>query len=183
MSSRARIDDEHVEDLLYCITYPCNPKIPGNTPCYSTSHTSVLDLRWPGIGVHLGELELGLCADTLREGSVADYVAERLSVKPKKKVSFSSRLMFFRFEWVCALGEKTYRSGSYCSKTLRLVWSRMMRALIKPPISRRLALNCDIMQGWFLRFLTDLSGWGCRCSCRFGARRSCGVGVWFPDPD
>lgn len=31
--------------------------------------------------MHLGELELGLCADTLREGSVADYVAERLSFR------------------------------------------------------------------------------------------------------
>ena len=40
-----------------------------------------------------------------------------------------------------------YRCGSYCSKTLRLVWSRTTRVLIKPVISNFFDLNWDIVAG------------------------------------
>lgn len=61
-------------------TNPSNPKVPEHTPRNPTSHTSILDLRRPRVGVHLGELELGLGAHTLWETRIANDITESLSI-------------------------------------------------------------------------------------------------------
>lgn len=58
--------------------HPGNSEVPEHTPRNPTSHTSILDLRRPRVGVHLGELELGLSAHTLRETRVADDITKSL---------------------------------------------------------------------------------------------------------
>lgn len=60
-------------------THPSQSEISENTPRYASGRTSVLDLCGIGVTVHLGELELGLGADTHGERGVADEVAESLS--------------------------------------------------------------------------------------------------------
>ena len=42
-------------------------------------------------------------------------------------------------------GGAAHLSGSNCSKTLRFVWSRMTRVLMKQPRSSFFALNMDIL--------------------------------------
>jgi hypothetical protein len=61
------------------VPYSCDPEVPENTPCHTSCYASVLDLCGAGVGVHLGELQLSLGADTLGQRSVADDVTEGLS--------------------------------------------------------------------------------------------------------
>lgn len=46
--------------------------------------------------MHLGELELGLRADTLGEGRVADHIAECLSVYPTMSIISFELLFWFK---------------------------------------------------------------------------------------
>ena len=59
-------------------TYSCHPKVPEYTPALPTFYASVVDLGAAGIAVHLAELELCLCPGALRQGRIADDVAECL---------------------------------------------------------------------------------------------------------
>lgn len=94
--------------------------------------------------MHLGELELGLSAHPLWKRSVADDISKRLSAFTKKKVinQPSSKLFLQTEEGVCAIA---YLSGSCFSNTLRLVWSRTTRALMKPARSSVFDRNCDML--------------------------------------
>lgn len=65
------------------VAYSSNPEVSENTPGCTSRHTAVLNLRRPGVGVHLRELQLGLGADTLGQRGVSDYVAEGLSIATK----------------------------------------------------------------------------------------------------
>lgn len=58
---------------------PTHPEISHDTPSLTTHYTSILDLRGPGVTVHLTKLQLRLCASAGGKGCVADYVAEGLS--------------------------------------------------------------------------------------------------------
>lgn len=102
----------------------------------TTNYTAVLYLRRSRVAVHVGELELSLGASTLREGSVADDVAEGLARVGIDALVFQM-LGVFGFEICAFLGagsecgvgrascldemklekKSTYRSGSYCAKT------------------------------------------------------------------
>lgn len=62
-------------------TYPTKSKIANDTASNATIDTAVLDLRGTSVGVHLAELQLSLRAGTLREGGVADDVAQSLAVQ------------------------------------------------------------------------------------------------------
>lgn len=66
--------------LMPVFTYSVESEVPDQTASMSCRHTSVLDLRWTGVGVHLRQLQLGLGTDSLGETGVADHVAKRLSV-------------------------------------------------------------------------------------------------------
>lgn len=61
----------------------------------------------------------------------------------------------------------SYRSGSYCSTTFRLVWSRMTRGLMNPLISSLFALNCDMVGASGIVY--GCQNGGCR------DRRACGA--------
>ena len=61
-------------------THPGHSKIFQNSPTFASFYASVVDLRKPRVTVHLGQLELRSCTGSLREGRVADYVAEGLSL-------------------------------------------------------------------------------------------------------
>lgn len=53
---------------MFCgieITHTSKPEIAKNTASLSTHYAPVLDLCEPCVAVHLGELELGLCAHAL----------------------------------------------------------------------------------------------------------------------
>lgn len=60
-------------------TYTSQPKVAEDTLSSASHYTSVLDLCEPRVAVHFGELELGLCAHTLRERGITDDKAERVS--------------------------------------------------------------------------------------------------------
>lgn len=70
-------------------THSSNSKVPDDTPSNSTCYTSVLDLRRPRVGVHLGKLELSLGTGTLGKGSVANDVAESLTMLARKQLASS----------------------------------------------------------------------------------------------
>lgn len=61
-------------------THPCHAKIPENPSSLPPHDTPIPDLRGPGVAMHLAELELRLCPRALRQGCVADEVAEGLSI-------------------------------------------------------------------------------------------------------
>lgn len=97
--------------------------------------------------MHLRQLELGLGADTLGEGGVTDHVAKRLAIAIKK----SDRSVHHYSKEHLSKGAlcwsrrkvRSYRSGSICSKALRLLWSRIRRVLTKPERSSFLGRNID----------------------------------------
>ena len=62
------------------ITYSTHPEVTEDTPASTSHNTSVLDLGEARVAVHLGKLELGLGANSLRERGISDYVAEGLSI-------------------------------------------------------------------------------------------------------
>jgi hypothetical protein len=103
--------DNHLSSLVLNTkcheTYPSHPDIREDTLRFTSHHTSTLDLRRSGIAVHLRELELGLCADTLGEGCVADEVAERLSVFRKTEI----KLVF-----LCRDGAKAQGQNEGCRR-------------------------------------------------------------------
>lgn len=116
-------------------THPSHPEVPEHTPSLTTHNTSIPDLCRAGIAVHLAELKLGLRARALGERGVADDVAESLSVQ----------VVLISLKSYGPIGiAKSYLSGSCCSKTLRLVWSRMFMMLTKQPRSSFFARNCAI---------------------------------------
>lgn len=88
--------------------------------------------------MHGSELELSLGAHTLGEGSVVDHVAESLTINPEDSNLVAAQLFHGDLGW-------NYRSGSNCSKTFRLVWSRTTRGLMNPPRSRILDRKCDML--------------------------------------
>lgn len=103
--------------------------------------------------MHLGELELGLGADTRSEGGVADDVSEGLpivgvsvaihAVLPIRLDSSIAR-EGSRHRWF--EGRRSpYLSVSYSAKTLRFVWSRIVCVPTNPPRSSAFALNIDIV--------------------------------------
>jgi hypothetical protein len=61
-------------------THTPKPEVAEDTTSLSSYYTSVLDLCEPCVAVHLRKLELSLCAHTLRECRVADYVSKCLPV-------------------------------------------------------------------------------------------------------
>lgn len=62
-------------------THPAKSEGPDNTSRFTTSDAAVLDLGRSGVAVHLGELQLGLGADTLGESGVADGVSQSLAIR------------------------------------------------------------------------------------------------------
>jgi hypothetical protein len=69
---------------MYChlnrSAYPSKPEVAEDTTALAAHYAPVLDLCEACVAVHLGELELGLGADSLRERGVADDVPEGLPV-------------------------------------------------------------------------------------------------------
>ena len=64
----------------YHFTHPRHTKmLPKHSLSFSSFYTPVVDLRSPGVRVHLCELKLGLSADSLGEKGVGDHIAESLS--------------------------------------------------------------------------------------------------------
>lgn len=134
--------------------YSCHLKVAQDTSSLAAHDASVPDLRGARIAVHLGELQLGLGAHARRERRVADDVSERLPVGGTRRVSIGSSTRKETARGVDATGvewrdgeekEDAHLSVSNCSKTLRLVWSRMVRALTKQPRSSFLARNMDML--------------------------------------
>lgn len=75
--------------------------------------------------MHLGQLELGLGASTLRKAGVADDVAERLSVQWQgsdlsSNCSSKDSLVWAAISVPVGVG-RMYRSGSIWAKALRLL--------------------------------------------------------------
>lgn len=66
------------EAMLELRTYPSKPKIAEYTSSLASHYTPVLNLCVSCVAVHLCELDLGLRADTLWEGRVANEVSESL---------------------------------------------------------------------------------------------------------
>jgi hypothetical protein len=60
-------------------TYSAEPKVTQNTSASTSHYASILYLGKAGVTVHLRELELGLSANTLGKGGIADDVSKRLS--------------------------------------------------------------------------------------------------------
>jgi hypothetical protein len=79
--------------------------------------------------VHLRQLQLRLCADPLRESGVTDEISEGLSTV--LEISTRARKVLKPHDGLLP----AYLCGSYFSKTFRLVWSRMILLLMKPPRS------------------------------------------------
>ena len=61
-------------------THSCHAEVPQYTSSLCAHDTAVLNLCRTGVAVHLAELELGLRARALGQGSVADNIAKSLSV-------------------------------------------------------------------------------------------------------
>jgi hypothetical protein len=108
--------------------------------------------------VHLGKLKLGLGADTLGEGGVADHVSKGLAIRERSNVSVNISIVSFQrggkeiaikslHRDGLYIMEVAYRSGSYCWKTLLLVWSRIARGLTNPLMSSLFARNWDMVDG------------------------------------
>lgn len=107
--------------------------------------------------MHLRQLQLGFGAHSGRESRVSDDVPQRLSIASKSAWACLD---------VCDGGDAVeagsgsgvagcaHLSVSNSSKTLRFVWSRMVRALTKQPRSSFLARNMDILGGRCLAGLT-----------------------------
>jgi hypothetical protein len=66
-------------NLVVDQTYSCHTEVTEDTASLTTSNTSVLDLGWTSVAVHLRQLQLGLGAGALWQKCVADNVAECLS--------------------------------------------------------------------------------------------------------
>lgn len=62
-------------------THPAHLEIAKDTARPSSHYATVADLGRPGVGVHLGELQLRLGSYSGSEGRVPDDVAEGLSTK------------------------------------------------------------------------------------------------------
>lgn len=73
-------------------TYSAHSEVAHNTSALASHYTSVLELGGAGVGVHLGELELCLGTDTLRQCSVADHVAQSLSGRETESALQSGQL-------------------------------------------------------------------------------------------
>lgn len=130
------------------MSYSRHLKVPENTTRLAANNTPVANLRGTGIAVHLRKLELGLGADSGGERRVSNHVAESLSIddqneleKPTKR-NTSTRFNGHRER----VGTGTCLSASCSAKTLRFVWSRIMRVLMKQPRSSFFARNIDILR-------------------------------------
>jgi len=66
--------------------YSAKPEVAEDTTALPAHDASVLDLREPGVAVHLRELKLRLGTYSLRQRGVADDVAEGLSRAPLSSV-------------------------------------------------------------------------------------------------
>jgi len=118
-------------------THPVNSEVSEHTASSTRCHTAVLNLCGPGVGVHLRQLELGLGTGTARERGVADHVTERLAIIPENVRSRCRQLdaqmgAFPVAAGVSPQGRVSYRSGSVCSKAMRLLLSRIRRVLTNP---------------------------------------------------
>lgn len=122
------------------ITYSCHAEVSENTSSLCAHDTAVLDLCRAGVAVHLTELELRLRARALREGGITDDIAKGLSVTSRLSACVYCGSPMQR-HYDVRRAKETYLSGSCCSKTLRLVWSRMFMMLTKQPRSSFLGLN------------------------------------------
>ena len=60
-------------------TYSSHSKISEYTSCDASHDASILDLGWPCVAVHPGQLELRIGAHSLGEGHISDHVSECLS--------------------------------------------------------------------------------------------------------
>ena len=88
--------------------------------------------------MHLRQLQLCLCADSLRKSGIADEVAEGLPAV----LGVSTTVDIGSFAYFNDCGKlRSYLCGSYFSKTFRFVWSRMILLLMNPPRSSRFARN------------------------------------------
>jgi hypothetical protein len=120
-------------------TYSCHAEITEDTTSLTTSNTSVLDLGGTGVAVHLRQLQLSLGAGALWQECVADDVAECLSKSQCDQYTVLQTNDPDMTRCVANL------SVSFCSKTLRLVWSRMTLMLTKPPRSSFFERNMDMI--------------------------------------
>ena len=111
-----------VRGNLGLITYPTKSKVTEYTSSFASHYTPVLDLRVSCVAVHLCELDLGLRADTLWEGCVANEVPKSL---PKSQ-NIIRRVLLCKSatKWLtlwCIGGKSVYLSGSFSAKTFRFV--------------------------------------------------------------
>ena len=78
--------------------YSSKPEVAEDTTALAAHYAPVLDLCEARVAVHLGKLELGLGADSLRECGVADDVSEGLSVQSsalKRHMQIQRRIPFW----------------------------------------------------------------------------------------
>src|SRR5688572_21413796 len=62
------------------MAYSRHLEVAQDTSCLASHDTSVANLGWSCVAVHLRELKLGFGANSGREGGVTDDVAERLPI-------------------------------------------------------------------------------------------------------
>jgi hypothetical protein len=142
--------------LLSQSTYSRHPKVSEDTSSLPSHDTSIPDLCGSRVAMHLRELELCLCAGSLREGGVTDCVSKGLSMdtyfisgQSLNTGSWGSRcyagdleLFFCRHASdMIRYARGSYLSGSFAAKTFRLEWSRIVWILVKQPKSNFFARN------------------------------------------
>ena len=137
-------------------THPRHLEIPKDTPRLAPQDTPVPHLRPARVAVHLRELQLRLGPHARRQRRVPNNVPQRLPRTIPKETPRISEFAFLKGGRGKG-GGAAHLSGSNCSKTLRFVWSRMMRVLMKQPRSSFFALNMDILAVWVLG---RGGGWG-----------------------
>jgi hypothetical protein len=75
-------------------THSVDSEIAENTASSTRLDTAVLNLRRTSVGVHLRQLKLSLSADSAREGSIADHVAESLAIARNEKKKSANESQF-----------------------------------------------------------------------------------------
>jgi hypothetical protein len=99
------------EAMLELETYPTKPEVAEYTSSFASHYTPVLDLCVSCVAVHLCELDLGLRADTLWEGRVANEVSESL---PNYIISLDG--------WPCVVSATEWSTLWYFEKKRVPLW-------------------------------------------------------------
>lgn len=66
-------------------TYSTHAEVAEDTSTFTAHYTPILDLRIPGVAMHLRELELCLGAHTLRKRSIADDMTKSLPIRSQSQ--------------------------------------------------------------------------------------------------